>query len=215
MKMTAEEGEKDYSSHSASATTDVTFSPIPVHVVTTDTAEHLNLMQTTVDDNLQTIFGSSKEKAAGGGGRATFTPRIDVCEYLWGNDMSSMNVLKTEGGYSNSNSTTSSITPFDLIIGSDLAYRNELHDPLIAAFEQFCNVSDNNNDDDDRRKSMPYQASSQNPVILLGVTMTDTKPIFFEKLRAVKFCYEKLADHLLEPQFRGTQFGIFVVRKER
>ena len=50
---------------------------------------------------------------------------------------------------------------FDLIIGSDLAYRDELHDPLIDAFQQVC---------------------STNTIILLGITMTDTKPIFFTKL---------------------------------
>ena len=83
---------------------------------------------------------------------------------------------------------------FDLIVGSDVAYREELYDPLIASLLHFC---------------------SANTVVLLGVTMKDTKPEFFELLERSGFVYEKLADHLLELEFRGSTFGIFVLQRKK
>ena len=82
---------------------------------------------------------------------------------------------------------------FDLIIGSDVAYREELYDPLIASLKYFVR---------------------QKTVVLLGVTMADTKAVFFELLEKGGFRYEKMADHLMPVDFRGTTFGIFVIRKK-
>jgi hypothetical protein len=139
-----------------------------IHVIATDTAEHLSLMQSTVDLN------STCHAAAA---RIDVRPCISVQEYVWGAVTS----------------TADDVAEFDLIIGSDLAYRDGLHDPLIDAFQQVC---------------------SRKTVILLGVTMTDTKPIFFTKLLDRGFRYEKLSDSLLEPTFRSNkQFGIFVIQK--
>jgi predicted nicotinamide N-methyase len=84
-------------------------------------------------------------------------------------------------------------TKFDLIVASDVAYREELYDPLIASLLHFSHAQ---------------------TVILLGVTMSDTKPAFFELLERAGFVYEKFSDHLLEVEFRGTTFGIFVLRKK-
>ena len=81
---------------------------------------------------------------------------------------------------------------FDLIIGSDVAYRKELYDPLIRSLREF---------------------SDENTVSLIGVTMLDTTPSFFHKLNKAGFRYEKFADHLLEPEFRGTTFGVFAIQK--
>lgn len=82
---------------------------------------------------------------------------------------------------------------FDLIIGSDVAYREELYDPLIASLQHFVQA---------------------NTIVLLGVTMADTKAIFFDHLQKAGFRYEKLADCLMPVNFRGTTFGIFVIRKK-
>jgi predicted nicotinamide N-methyase len=101
--------------------------------------------------------------------------QVSVQEYLWG--------TKPDDPVS-----------YDLIIGSDLAYRDELHDPLIASILDF---------------------SSSNTVTLLGVTMNDTRPIFFHKLGQAGLEYERLADHSLDLSFRGTNFGIFVIRRRQ
>jgi hypothetical protein len=144
-----------------------------IHVIATDTAEHLSLMQSTVDLN-STCHAAAAAAAAA---RIDVRPCISVQEYVWGAVTS----------------TADDVAEFDLIIGSDLAYRDELHDPLIDAFQHVC---------------------SRKTVILLGVTMTDTKPIFFTKLLDRGFRYEKLSDSLLEATFRSNkQFGIFVIQK--
>ncbi|GAX26611.1 hypothetical protein FisN_21Lh082 [Fistulifera solaris] len=82
---------------------------------------------------------------------------------------------------------------FDLIIGSDVAYREELYDPLIASLQYFAKTK---------------------TIVLLGVTMADTKDAFFDLLEKGGFRYEKMADHLIPENFRGTTFGIFVIRRK-
>lgn len=99
--------------------------------------------------------------------------QVQVQEYMWG--------------------TGSLHQTFDLIVGSDVAYRDELHDPLIQAL---------------------LECSYSKTMILLGITMNDTKPIFFSKLNQRGFRYERLADHCIDPSFRGTNFGIFVVQRQ-
>jgi Lysine methyltransferase len=154
---------------------------IPLYATATDTAEHLSLMKTTIESNLKRI---SSEATRQHGASLDLSQYITVEEYLWGETTTASNLAPPTG--------------FDLIIGSDLAYRDELHDPLIAALAHFYgNVS-----------------TRDGPIILLGVTMTDTKPIFFQKLVQSKFRYEKIADHLMQPEFRGSgmrQFGIFAI----
>ena len=79
----------------------------------------------------------------------------------------------------------------DLIIGSDVAYREHLYDPLI--------------------KSLKYYSHSKT-VSLIGVTMADTTAAFFDRLHEEGFLYRRFADHLLSPEYRGTTFGIFAIR---
>lgn len=83
---------------------------------------------------------------------------------------------------------------FDVIVGSDVAYHPDLYDPLISSLLNFCHES---------------------TVALVGVTMNDTKPAFFHKLKQAGFRYERFADWLMEPEFRGTTFGIFVISRKR
>jgi predicted nicotinamide N-methyase len=81
---------------------------------------------------------------------------------------------------------------FDLIVGSDVAYHRSLFDILITSLVRF---------------------SHSDTVILLGVTMKDTTPDFFSKLRENGFRYQRVADHLLPVEFRGSTFGLFVLRR--
>ena len=108
--------------------------------------------------------------------------RVLVAEHLW-------------GAFDGGPLTCASARPdgkFDFIFGSDVAYRNSLHGPLIASLVRF---------------------SHRRTLSLIGVTMTDTRPVFFDLLTASGFRYEKLADHLLEREFRGGNFGIVAIQK--
>lgn len=170
--------------------------PRAIEIVATDTADHLDLMRSTVDKNLG-LMGNLIDK------NGEPLSSISVREYLWGSKDGGKFVDLDDNGGSTDNKAgpnggggeeeaSALQTPFDLIIGSDLAYRDELHDPLIAALQVFATPA---------------------TVTLLGVTMIDTKPVFFHKLVQAGFRYEKLADHLLEPTFRGYNFGIFVIQR--
>mmetsp|Transcript_26515 Transcript_26515/g.41137 ORF Transcript_26515/g.41137 Transcript_26515/m.41137 type:complete len:108 (+) Transcript_26515:5744-6067(+) len=96
-------------------------------------------------------------------------------------------------GGSNQSSQFCWTKKFDFIFGSDLAYRNSLHAPLIASLNMF---------------------SHSHTISLIGVTMLDTTPAFFTALDKAGFCFERLADGLLDPQFRGGTFGIIAIQKK-
>lgn len=144
-------------------------------VVITDTKEHLPLIEKTLNTNGIECSTSDGQHASSRSGS-----KVLVEEYLW-------------GPTTPETSTTIKDNSFDLIIGSDLAYRNELHDPLIASI---------------------LAVSNADTVTLLGVTMRDTRPIFFQKLIAAGLKYERLADHLLENLYRGKRFGVYVIWKD-
>lgn len=112
---------------------------------------------------------------------------LTVMEHRWG-EFSPC----TENDESIQARVNSGVQKFDLIVGSDVAYHPDLYDILIESLRQF---------------------SVSTTVILLGVTMKDTTPAFFHKLRDADFNYARLADHLLPLEFRGNTFGIFVIRK--
>jgi hypothetical protein len=61
---------------------------------------------------------------------------------------------------------------YDFIFGTDLAYRDYLYEPLISSLLRF---------------------SHEHTVSLIGVTMDDTRPKFFDMLRGAGFRYERLA----------------------
>lgn len=63
-------------------------------------------------------------------------------------------------------------TKYDFIFGTDLAYRDYLYEPLISSLLQF---------------------SHEHTVSLIGVTMNDTRPKFFDMLREAGFRYERMA----------------------
>ena len=146
-------------------------------VVVTDTAEHLALIRQTIDANPHII-----------GQRKIGQPfEVLVQEHLWG-EFDDDNV-QADATKLPTNQT------FDYIVGSDVAYRRELYEPLIASLQRFAH---------DRT------------VILLGCTMADTTPKFFDLLLRAGFLYRRLADHVLPAAYRGQQtFGIFLVQRRR
>ena len=140
----------------------------PHTVVVTDTAEHLPLVRQTLDANPHLVDGMN----------------VHVTEHLW-------------GGFDDDNTPINKDPAlqrtFDYIVGSDVAYRRELYEPLITSLQHFC---------------------APHTVILLGCTMVDTTPRFFDLLREGGFSYRRLADHVMPEGYRGQKtFGIFIVQR--
>ena len=160
---------------------------IPVYpnrhkVIVTDTVEHLSLIRQTLGANSHVVKDTQLE--------------VHVQEHLWGNFVedrdTSQDVVRGDDA---SLRLRLEQQTFDYIVGSDVAYRRELYEPLIASLQRF---------------------SHHGTVILLGCTMADTTPEFFDLLRDAGFVYTRLADHVMPPEYQGQQtFGIFIVRRRQ
>lgn len=148
----------------------------------TDLSDHLDLIKQTVLANshiltLQDDRGHAKGKEQDENNSATpmgCTCKCHVVEHAFG---SPSNVP---------------LGKFDFIFGSDVAYRDYLHEPLIASL---------------------LQLSHDNTISIIGVTMIDTKPKFFSSLWEAGFRYDRVPDLLMSQEFRGTTFGLFVIKK--
>lgn len=145
-------------------------------LVITDTADHLDLIRSTLSANSH-LLGSC---------------HVHVVEHNWGEFDAGENGPDDEDTWQSR--LNRGQCKFDLILGSELAYHKRLYDPLIASLSAFCDMQ---------------------TVALMGVNMADTTRSFFRKLDGAGFTYRRLADHLMEPEFRGTMFGIFVVQRYR
>ena len=182
---------------------------VPIkELVVTDLADHLDLMALTLKANphvwdelsvIEKSDGSSNggeveiksvKKCSGANDQylSKKAPPVIVAEHMWGefpaSNNSSSNNSSSDYGVENKK--------YDFIFGTDLAYRNSLHKPLIASLLHF---------------------SHQHTISLIGVTMTDTQPVFFDLLTQAGFRYERLADHLIEKEFRGVNFSIIAIQK--
>jgi len=133
------------------------------HVTVTDVdEEHLSMIRKTMGANQHLL--NNKETT--------------ICLHKWG-DFSNLQHLQSD-------------CSFDLIVGSDVAYREDLYDPLICTLNKICRID---------------------TVVLLGVTMADTRPIFFDMLQRHGFMYLKLSERLVDAEFRGNTFGIFIMKE--
>ena len=166
----------------------------------TDMADHLDLMARTLKANSHVWDRLTVLRAGDGVANEEFDGRLSetrrdnnqqqpsstkvfVAEHLWGEFEPATSSMQSD----------MSNRKYDFIFGSDLAYRNSLHKPLISSLVKF---------------------SHRHTLCLIGVTMTDTQPAFFDLLTEAGFRYEKLADHLLEREFRGSNFGIIAIQKQ-
>ena len=123
------------------------------------------------------------------------TRELRVQEYVW-------------GGASSLHDTASSSSSFDLVLGSDVAYGEECYDDLLQSLQALLGggaaAADANN------------GSSSSSVALIGFTLMDTRPYFFDRMVAeYGLTYRKLSDHLLGSAFRGTTFGVFVIQQQQ
>lgn len=141
---------------------------IKMDLVVTDTADHLRQIEETLALNKDTT---------------RHIEHICVKEHMWG-------CFPEEVDERNVGCRTT--TKYDLIVGSDVAYREDLYDPLIKSLKHYSHAK---------------------TVSLIGVTMADTTPAFFERLQEENFFFRKFADHLLDDEFRGgTTFAIFAMK---
>ncbi|GMI50417.1 hypothetical protein ScalyP_jg3227 [Parmales sp. scaly parma] len=134
-------------------------------VVVTDIFKHVAFMKETIIENRASLENCGAD--------------VKAAEYDWGAEPD----IKQLGH-----------DQFDFIFGSDVAYRDYLHDPLIDAFDKLSHV---------------------NTVILIGVTKTDTSTEFFTKLNKRNFSYTRFHDNQLDPEFRGNIFGLYFIQRER
>lgn len=154
------------------------------NLVVTDNAEHVPMMRETIANNSHILANQAN------------AVEIRVLEHLWGEFQpeSSLDTAATDKSDSLTDRVQQGTHQFDLIIGSDLAYRKELYDPLIASLKQY---------------------SHGKTVTLIGITMADTTPSFFDRLTKAGLVYEKFAPHLVDPEFRGNTFGVFMIQRRQ
>lgn len=152
----------------------------------TDLEDHLQLMRQTVlanshivklnqndDENVRFDTIDDRNSSNDNAGNSV---NCYVMECDWGKDVSSGPLADK----------------FDFIFGSDVAYRDYLHEPLISTL---------------------LKLSDKHTISIIGVTMTDTKPKFFTSLWEAGFRYERIPDCFMSREFRGTTFGLFVIQK--
>ena len=135
-------------------------------LVVTDLDDHLELMEKTMRANMHIVSVGSEQNETG-------KPYSEVKEHRWGE-------------------FDEDEEKFDFIFGSDVAYRDWLHEPLIKSLKHYSHAG---------------------TISLIGVTMHDTNPQFFALLKENGFTYQRLPDQQMAPEFRGTTFGLFVIQK--
>lgn len=151
-------------------------------LVVTDAADHLPLIGRTLFDDNAAALGLRRRRRADDehddADAFDGAVRLRVVEHAWGTD--------------EKDDDDALDGTFDFVFGSDVAYRDHLHAPLVKSLSRFTH---------------------ERSVALVGVTTTDTGPSFFDALWDAGFRYERLSDRLIEPRFRGTTFGIFAVER--
>jgi hypothetical protein len=186
-------------------------------LVVTDVDDHLDMIRQTVRANGHILSADGDESTTTQ--RRRQQPRVHVMEHKWGEalypcssstvvgpgDNNNNNDIHTDcrllepiAAPSSNNSTqtglSSPLCNFDFIFGTDVAYREHLYEPLTRSILAFSHAQ---------------------TVSLVGVTMNDTTPTFFGGLDRAGLAYEKLSDHLLDDEFRGSTFAIFVLQKKQ
>ena len=181
------------------------------NLVITDAKDHLPLIKQTLNANPHLLPSSCPEN------ETETSHCVHVLEHRWGQFQEELPIIgasttETETNVISHHSmqtmvgrlATGQHCEFDLIVASDVAYHEDLYEPLIESLLRFME------EEKGKTKSCP-----QPPVILLGCTMSDTTPDFFDCLLDRGFLYQRLANHLLDTEYQGHIFGIFVVQRRR
>jgi predicted nicotinamide N-methyase len=153
-------------------------------LVSTDLADHLPLMHRTRDANSHLTSRLGQQQ------QQQQQNQWIIMEHQWG-IFTKKNPLE-ESSNEVEIQVRSGEANFHVIIGSDVAYHTSLYDALIQTLDEFCR---------------------SDTIIVLGITMRDTRPTFFHKLCEKGFQYSRVSDHLMPLGFRGDTFGIFIITR--
>lgn len=149
-------------------------------LVITDMADHLRLIRNTLDanshvyDRMKIMESIISCKSSDGTNEREF-PSMNVHNLSDDNRIKPVEIIVTEhiwGSFENFEKEDLNQEKYDFIFGTDLAYREYLYKPLIASLLRF---------------------SHAHTLCLIGVTMNDTHPLFFDLLTDAGFRYQRLA----------------------
>lgn len=160
----------------------------PVEVVVTDLQTHVELMERNIARWQQQLADQAdpadstdpaERKHQAEGQCRSHPPSVIAAEFDWDKDAAHLR------------------PPFDVVLGTDLAYREELFLPVVRAL---------------------LAASDAHTVTLLGVTRSDTGPAFFDLLRQHGFEYYRVPDWEMKGKSESgavANFGLFFIFKQR
>lgn len=166
----------------------------------TDMSDHISLMKQTFVLNQNVLHLSENNTMENGEDYSQDTVVFETKNHDENAKNNRTRVIITPHEWGVFDSNTDDITKqnellhkkgkLDFIFGSDVAYRPYLYQPLISSLCYF---------------------SHSKTVILLGISMNDTRSKFFHDLVEAGFHYERISDSLMESKFRGNHFGLFIV----
>ncbi|DAZ99115.1 TPA: hypothetical protein N0F65_008420 [Lagenidium giganteum] len=143
----------------------------PARVFLTDLASHLHSMKRNVDINREIFVDGTQ---------------VHVRELAWGVQDHTAAFLRE---LRHSNDSTGSV---DVILGTDVAYLEELYEPLLATLNELA---------------------TPETLILLGLNRNDTSIAFFRRLEQEGYEFYKISDREIDPNFRGKDFGLFEIHR--
>eukprot|EP00644_Phytophthora_capsici_P000465 jgi/Phyca11/13746/fgenesh1_pg.PHYCAscaffold_4_\ len=144
----------------------------PSHVYLTDLPTHLNGLHRNVERN---------------SGALRPGVQMHVSELSWGN-------VEQETSLLESIADSNGEAQVDVILGTDVAYLQELYDPLLHTMNRLA---------------------TSRTLILLGLNRADTRLTFFRQLERDGFEYYKIPDLKLPQEYWGRDFGLFEIRRSR
>lgn len=150
----------------------------PAHVYLTDLSTHLRGLHRNVERNAPVVRTGVQ---------------VHVSELRWGSLEQEIALLESIAGTSCGKSVNIDAAPqVNVILGTDVAYLQELYDPLLH--------------------TMNHLATSRT-LILLGLNRTDTRHTFFQQLEQIGFEYYRIPDCKLPPTYWSCDFGLFEIRR--
>uniref|UniRef100_A0AAV1TS95 Uncharacterized protein n=1 Tax=Peronospora matthiolae TaxID=2874970 RepID=A0AAV1TS95_9STRA len=149
----------------------------PAHVYLTDLETHLRGLRRNVKRNA---------------GKVRPGVQVHVLELSWGSSEQQTSLLEMVASTNAAGSETLKAAQVDVILGTDVAYMQELYVPLLHTINRLA---------------------TSRTVILLGLNRDDTGVAFFQQLERDGFEYYRIPDSKLPKEYWGRDFGLFEIRR--
>ncbi|CAI5738068.1 unnamed protein product [Hyaloperonospora brassicae] len=149
----------------------------PAHVYLTDLHSHVHGLRRNVKRNA---------------GAMRSDVQVHVSELSWGSSEQQTTLLETIASRTTGGTEHSGAAQVDVIVGTDVAYLQELYDPLLQTINRLA---------------------TSRTVILLGLNRDDTGVAFFQQLERDGFEYYRIPDAKLPQEYWGRDFGLFDIRR--